>query len=81
MPKPAWSEEWPTEPGWYWFYGWMTAYGKQNFPRTLYPVQAKVGLHGIHLVTGCDFIYRSDAEGWWLPLVPPELPERAKCDK
>lgn len=38
--KPQWSKEWPTEPGWYWFY-------EPTMPRCPYPIHAYYLIDGL----------------------------------
>ncbi len=67
-----WSENFPTEPGWYWFYGRRF---RGKYVPTLMPVHAvkSANDHNICLTMGA-VIYRSEAEGLWLPMTLPELP-------
>lgn len=67
-----WMEKWPTEPGYYWFYG-------QQFKAST------VRLHFVNvmrvrnsLVYVCDnsIMYKPEAGfGLWMIIIPPELPE------
>lgn len=81
MSETEWTREWPTEPGWYWFYGRLstlngTRDGKPG--RTeLRPIQVfRCGDGGLAYSAMTFFIYESEgAEGWWVKAEIPELPE------
>lgn len=73
-PTPSWSPEWPTEPGWYWFYGKRFRSSDKD---ELHPVQV-YGTASPDVkcyAAGSAFIYEESATGLWLPLETPELPE------
>ncbi len=79
-----WTRDWPTEPGWYWFYGWAygritRANGNPEAPRLeaaqVHQAGSGSGQHLMHIRTG-QFMYKSEgAIGLWLPMDVPELPE------
>lgn len=82
----SWSKEWPTEPGWYWAYGWTSWCSYED------------GGHPELMAVKCDFrggLKRGDTHMWppdsdlggpkgiyrcgpvrWLPMagVPTEMP-------
>jgi hypothetical protein len=70
----VWSSEHPTQDGWYWFYGRLSAADEP----TILPVR-------VHLLLGvfgerCTYYHaaffegQSIKEGFWLPMPTPELP-------
>lgn len=69
----TWSKVWPTEPGWFWFYGSLF----HNSPKKIVPVEvvrdrsAKL----VYIATG-TFLYKSETSGtsFWLPLRVPDPP-------
>lgn len=65
-----WTEKWPTEPGWYWFWG----RGSGDALPSLYPVKVHEP-GGIVNVPDGPFMYESQSEGMWCPAAVPELPE------
>lgn len=69
-----WSREWPTESGWYWFYGVLSK--SADTPR-LKPVQVRrTGNGHMFYVIAGGFAYQQEgARGYWLPAVVPDLPE------
>lgn len=79
--KRVWSNEWPTESGWYWFYGNPFAYNHggraANLPDALYAAYSHVNIDtgNAYIVTGEIIMYRSSCRGVWQPMVTPELPK------
>lgn len=74
-----WVKEWPTEPGWYWFYG--LRYSREQ--PELNPVQVwRAGDGNNAYVVRGSFLYKSEgAEGVWQPMALPDLPgEECACD-
>lgn len=71
-----WTSEWPTTPGYYWFYGWCwPGWRHERISKLLY-VEAKRTSNRIAYVTEGHFLYRAEgAEGVWQPVQAPELPE------
>jgi hypothetical protein len=70
-----WTEEWPSEPGWYWMWG-------KRFPKSekpeLRPVQFIRSTCGLLAIDGGSFLYQQDAgEVVWQPIVMPGLPGAA----
>ena len=65
-----WTEDWPTEPGDYWFYGQPNV----NFPtkeEEVYLVKVSKISNGLMFVTNNRWLYKTEAKGLWLPA---ELP-------
>jgi hypothetical protein len=72
----SWTSEWPTELGWYWFYG--DPYSKNPDPKhvLLHPVKVNQGANALIYVTGNSFMYKSEAsKGLWKPMIVPEEPK------
>ena len=78
----TWTTEWPTAPGWYWFYGW--AYGKivVGEPEPPRLEAAQVHMAGpfskrfLMTIRSGAFMYKSEgAIGMWCPMMMPELPD------
>lgn len=69
----GWSKDWPTEPGYYWFYGWRISsdYNPRLHFAKVY--QAVSGL--IVAVGGCSISREDGADGYWMPVRVPEAPE------
>ena len=71
--------DWPTEPGYYWFYGWPS--GDTDLPVQLVTGRAasgalnRNGTRDLHVTARGHFAYKSEAVGKWLPLSEPELPD------
>ena len=73
-----WTQEWPTEPGWYWFYGQCFRNWTGEWCPRLYYVTARRCSNGMVYTTDGHFMYEEEAQGWWQPAVLPELPEDAQ---
>jgi hypothetical protein len=70
-----WTDEWPTEPGEYWFYGWE--HGKREDmekPPEMSFVRARQGRDSMFYVAGGHFIYRQEAVGKWTKANLPDPP-------
>lgn len=67
-----WIGEWPTEPGWYWFYGFdFKPKFKDEVPR-LHMVHAIRISNGMAYICDGHFIYKSEAgKGFFHPADPP----------
>jgi hypothetical protein len=65
-----WTEDWPTEPGHYWFYG--TPYRSMDVKLSTVTVH-KVA-HGVTCIGRGVFIYHREAKGVWQRIPTPELP-------
>lgn len=73
-----WSEEWPTEPGRYWFYGykWKPFTSDMDKPPEMFLVKVRDGGNGVMRVTDGHFLYKAEGgRGLWTPAVLPEIPE------
>ncbi len=76
MEMEKWTHEWPTEIGWYWFYG--DPHGK--YPKTrhvkLQPVSVHQGANSPVYVVGAAFMYQSSASaGLWTKMIVPDIPK------
>jgi len=69
-----WTEEWPTEPGRYWFWG-QPHYGLRDLDPQLYAVIAHETPHGLAYVADGSLMYKGGG-GWgvWYPAVVPDPP-------
>ena len=68
-----WTSKWPTEPGYYWFYGWC--FNDRDGPANLHYVEVFKIANGIARVTDGHFLYeREGGEGIWRPVELPEIP-------
>ena len=69
-----WSKEWPTEPGWYWFYG--DPFNKAKHWIRLNTVKIVQTSKSIALICNGNFMYKQEAsDGFWTPIIIPELPK------
>ncbi len=74
------KKEFPTETGWYWFYGWTSASGKTGIngkktsPR-LHTVRVSRGANSLIYICDGNFMYKSEGEGIWLKMEVPEFTE------
>lgn len=75
----AWTEEWPTEPGAYWFYGKTSRDGNLKMRQAQVHYANRTNRTNLVRIVDGLFIYESNgAKGFWLPLEspqPPEIPE------
>jgi hypothetical protein len=73
-----WSREWPTESGFYWFWGWFwkSQYdGRGNEPKKMHLVECRKIQNGFLYITHGHFIYQEEgAIGQWLPATRPTPP-------
>ena len=76
-PPPSWSPSWPTEPGWYWFYGKASENAEVRGPNLAMAYTADAFLH-VSLMRGYHIRQDLGATGLWLPLQTPEVPEEVK---
>lgn len=68
-----WTEAWPTEPGYYWLYGWTYHYRDRS--AELYYVKVRRIANGFAYITDGHFLYMAEgAKGIWQPVVLPILP-------
>lgn len=67
-----WSAEWPTEPGWYWFYG-RSGFDirRQSAPHLLLTYADGRQIHYLH--EGMHFCFEG-GKGVWMPIQEPSLP-------
>ncbi|KKL87996.1 hypothetical protein LCGC14_1929170 [marine sediment metagenome] len=73
----VWTETWPEGDGdWYWFYG--SPYGAKG--KALMSVRVWKIWNGFCWVADGHFIYPENAEGVWVPMTLPGLPEKGKSD-
>jgi hypothetical protein len=69
-----WSYDWPTEPGWYWFYGWC--FRSRGYPAKMHLVRVRKIANGVAHVTDGHFLWRGEgAYGMWTEAVLPDPPE------
>ena len=75
-----WTKEWPTEAGFYWFYGflWYRYYRDGDKPE-LVSVEVIPVSNGIMYVAHGSFIYESEKHmGFWRKADLPELPSHSE---
>lgn len=71
MEEREWSAEWPTKPGWYWFFGYL--YGGET--REYAPVQVFKVSNGVVRTVNGNFMYRSEGHlGLFIPAIVPSPP-------
>ena len=78
----GWSKEWPTEPGFYWLYGWRSDSERQNEKRRLIVVQVMRIRDGrLTFVADGGFMFKAEgAGGLWQRLQEPDLPTTEEID-
>lgn len=64
-----WTDKFPDDPGWYWFYGFPWGKGKRSEPR-LYMMKVNT----VYGAVDNAFVYRQEAVGHWMKAEPPSLP-------
>ena len=70
-----WTEEWPTEPGKYWFWGQKFRNWSGEYKPGMYLVKVRQCVNSLVYVTDGHFIYEEEgARGQWQPAVVPEPP-------
>lgn len=70
-----WSPVWPTEPGWFWFYGSELGSEPRLMPIEVWgPVRNSGGGSSLLYSAGSHFISTSDAVGVWTKLETPNIP-------
>ncbi len=69
-----WTETWPVEPGYYWFYGWCSAPLRRDYESEMVLVKVSKAVNAIAYVTNGRFVYK-DAVGLWKKAVLPEPPD------
>lgn len=71
---PPWSLEWPTEPGSYWFYGWLFMSPAHSSPDFHFGIIKSTMFGFIFDIEGRQF-YKSDGvKGHWLKAKLPQKP-------
>ena len=77
-----WAEEWPTEPGYYWFYGWPFIL-RHYAPRLHFVHVRKLKKNGLLLMaTNGHFLWQSrGAYGLFMSAEVQELPELDKEER
>lgn len=75
-----WQDEWPTEPGLWWFYGYLYEKNRDKPELTVVNVRsagAEDRRFLVYIVNGA-FLYKNDTQaqtkGKWLKVTLPELP-------
>lgn len=71
--KSLWSKEWPTEPGYYWFYGYLNPgviIQEPNLHLIHFPYSKMIEVD--YCISG---IRKGEALGLWTPAFPPEVPD------
>lgn len=74
--RTAWTNEWPQEPGRYWFYGVKHSSAFSQEP-ALYSVDVQKTANGawMYLSDGAPIWPAAGAEGAWQPALLPGLPK------
>ena len=68
-----WKNEWPTEPGFYWFFGWQWDKEPGKRPPKWSVVQV---IEGIRYVSNSHFMYKAESHpGKWHPILQPSEPD------
>ncbi len=83
MKKQQWQNEWPTEPGPWWLYGWcfrkFSIKEEKEEPK-LHLVEVRKVQNGMMYVTEGHFLYEAEgAEGEWMKATLPAVPEGVKA--
>lgn len=78
-----WQDEWPTESGMWWLYGWCwhkPGIREKPEPPELHLVRVHKTQTGVIYITGGHFLYKEEgAEGKWLRAKLPALPKGVKA--
>lgn len=71
-----WTKEWPTSPGYYWFYGWCFR-DRVRAPEPYYVKAVRDSTGRLSYIThDGHFLYKVEGgDGYWLPTVTPVLPD------
>ena len=79
--KVEWTQEWPKEPGYYWFYGrrFRTTHLKQE-DNSIYFVEVFISSNKspVYICSGNFLSKGGGAEGWWTRAELPDPPKEAK---
>ena len=74
-----WTRTWPTEPGWYWFYGWCWKLLAGESEMHLVKVRTDGSEKPFHVTNG-HFLWKGEgADGWWQKAILPDPPEEVKA--
>lgn len=69
-----WTKEWPTCPGYYWFYGWC--FGDRDRAAKHHYVKVRKIANGVSYVADGHFLYKAEGgDGYWSPAITPVLPD------
>lgn len=76
-----WQDEWPTEPGYWWFYGWCWRKVKDRPEEPeMHLVEVRKAMNGFMRVTNGHFLYKDEgAEGKWMKAELPTPPQGMKA--
>ncbi len=80
LQPPQWTKEWPTEPGYYWFYGRRFRISRTEEPTEMSFVEVFLSANKtpVYICNG-NFLYKREAsEGWWTRAELPDPPKEAK---
>lgn len=70
-----WQDEWPTEPGRWWFYGYRFGRKGEKAPELCFVKVFRIS-NGIAYITHGHFLHKEEgAVGKWQKAILPELPE------
>lgn len=69
-PHSPWSEEWPTTPGIYWFYGYLDSWNGRELVVAKMVSDCSFG----YILPGKEIHRGGGIEGLWLPIEEPALP-------
>jgi len=78
MKKYEWSTEWPTEPGFYWFYGWPYKKEKERgIKPELNSIKVSKISNGVMITRSGAFWFREEwgGEGKFISAKMPALPD------
>ncbi len=76
-----WTKDWPTEPGYYWFYGWcFRQWGEtRDRPPEWHFVKVRRTANSLALITDGHFLHKAEGgEGRWIPANMPKPPVQLK---
>jgi hypothetical protein len=74
--KREWTKQWPTQSGWYWFYGFLWGQNGSTPPEAR-PIRMVKISKGVLGDAGGFMIYETEAEGVWQEIDLPILPKGA----
>lgn len=71
-----WHDEWPIEPGWYWFYGWISTFDKKNCDPEMRSVRVRKISNGVTYIADGQFLFKGEgAVGQFCKASVPSAPE------